>query len=1445
MEIKNIKIFSWILIGLTLVVTSCRDDTFSPYWDDNSDEYTVTLNIGLEAMNPVSRAEGDNGNSGNGSLTYDAGPAIASGSQIDMLVYAVYYDANQNPNNPKWEAATEYAKAESPFEEFEVGYGQTIVDVKDKFKNGGHHTMTLTLKKDYDYRVVFWAQNHETKAYVIDDLKKVQMKYKIEEMNSPEGSTGDDSDAEEETKEATSAQNIVSVNNDEKRDAFCRYVKLNAENTNKNITIWLRRPLAQINVGTRGFDFETITRNSDKKYLYSKVRINRAARYFNVVEDKVYTNTGQDDNYNGEEDTESFYTVDYEYNRIPAYWKWGEDSVPDYPSYTIYDLKNRSIENGVYSAYNTFISLHPEKLQGASTDEEKMTKFMQLYGKEEFLKVHLFDNGGGHKEHKEKLEGEGKNPPMYEETQEEGGYFSYCGMGVSGDEKFNNESEIFKYLSMAYVFVPTEQDGPSYTLDSFRMWLATDKEGHNEFEVLSLNHVPVQRNRRTNIVGSLLTAKADLQIIVDDDFGGNKISGDNVVSGEISEGFYYNAEKKEFQISSREGLLFFQRLVNGNVAVRQISQASTGVELKGKYPYKEYGTGNPMNLSYDPVRYEDLDPLKAQILLKGTGLIDYVYKGVDDYTTTFNGFTVHLALDDNKWPLYNNFSFLGCTVRLMADIDMSGIDWIPIGFDCCSWDNSTNDNNNEPYTAAVAQIGPINYRTIVKKGTKDVYLQYRRAFCGTFDGNNHTVYNIKTKKFGPEVLEYNRQKVDKGSGSAGPLDNLPWFGRGFFGLGGPGVVIKNLRLQNIEIHGNNGVAGIIAVVNSAGLEARIDNCVVDGGKITADPLYRYDTNPENSYQGRTHARGVYVAGIVGQFSAYGDNSGVTNCEVRNVTITGFRRMGGIIGSIADQGDSKMGNSDFQVDIIVEGNTVANSLILCNQFVPFNYVFNDEANNIWKNGYGWGTASAFAPMSAMVVGGLLDGIDAFESNFGYKQRETNPHTRNEFYNDYVGGYNTVNNVQYSILNVMENTTESKLQQKDPNTRRVAIVENIPLEHIPMFSSLFVDEVSLEDNYYGNSNLRTKITFQEDAQIWVGDLNNGKDARFRFPMKFPTSAGIEYNPYHQDAGKVGMYLETVYLSGENGVGGKAVITPTGIDSVNSCVMYVTVRDFKQFENKIKGNGNATKSLPSTTTTIKDVVLRGSPYGWAGILFAPNANMTGVTLDNVTIYDVYQTLALEKTATSLDGQTLQNYTYWYDYSCEGNNSQLTPKTNLPEIPLTVKNKSNLRGYTFPGKGWSQINYLETTFEQGAETVHSNSKSSPIHNLYYPDEAGDTIVQINGISEKCGIAQMQRYKVCRIDAPTYFSDCYFKAPFFIDLSHTTETVNFSNCFATSTYANLAINLEESGKKNGQQVYFIEILSDTKEGKTVVRYYGMKEGDAPSEDNYNEGFLIAEEKSS
>jgi len=169
-------------------------------------------------------------------------------------------------------------------------------------------------------------------------------------------------------------------------------------------------------------------------------------------------------------------------------------------------------------------------------------------------------------------------------------------------------------------------------------------------------------------------------------------------------------------------------------------------------------------------------------------------------------------------------SYYGETVKLTADIDLSGYAWTPIG------------------------SGDVNGTWI--------------GFNGEFDGQGHTVSNMK---------------VTKGGG---------W--NGFFGLVGRNSTgftdsISNLTVKNAVINGASRMTG--AIVGQ--MYGNIENCHVEDVTITAIP----------NAVASGYDNGDKIGGIVGWHGDNGNNHYIKGCTAKNVSLKAYRDVAGIAGYI--------------------------------------------------------------------------------------------------------------------------------------------------------------------------------------------------------------------------------------------------------------------------------------------------------------------------------------------------------------------------------------------------------------------------------------------------------------------------------------------------------------------------------------------------------------------
>ena len=163
---------------------------------------------------------------------------------------------------------------------------------------------------------------------------------------------------------------------------------------------------------------------------------------------------------------------------------------------------------------------------------------------------------------------------------------------------------------------------------------------------------------------------------------------------------------------------------------------------------------------------------------------------------------------------------------------------------------------------------------LVEKGTG-----YVNIFKGTFDGQGHTISNLNvvSNKFA-----------------------------GLFGQVCTSGSIKNLNVKNVNLKSNH-YAGAIVAWNESGLI--IEDCHVDGGTITVTPEL---INGE-------YDNGDKAGGIAG----FMQSGTINNCSAKNLTISAYRDLGGIVGYVA-------GN------IHITNNQANNIKLVCDQtlYIPY-------------------------------------------------------------------------------------------------------------------------------------------------------------------------------------------------------------------------------------------------------------------------------------------------------------------------------------------------------------------------------------------------------------------------------------------------------------------------------------------------------------------------------
>ena len=274
MKYKN-KIFT-MLGGLGFLLSACASDSPADNGGKGEGQATGSLrfSIALETNVPATRVNND----GNSEVSH-----IGKGEKINRLIYAVYMV----------DEATGKYELDTPAHPV-----QTVMPVD--FTNGKTVEFTVdNLITDQQYHFAFWAQNSESDAFDTSDLRCVEVKYKDSEGRNY-------------------------ANNDESRDAFCQVwsgsISSDPEKR-ETVSVILKRPLAQINVGTTGADYKNILQGVEVfpnlKITHSQISVNGVARFLNVVDNKILH--AEDMAAIGRQSDEAFTNVTFDWNVIPAF----------------------------------------------------------------------------------------------------------------------------------------------------------------------------------------------------------------------------------------------------------------------------------------------------------------------------------------------------------------------------------------------------------------------------------------------------------------------------------------------------------------------------------------------------------------------------------------------------------------------------------------------------------------------------------------------------------------------------------------------------------------------------------------------------------------------------------------------------------------------------------------------------------------------------------------------------------------------------------------------------------------------------------------------------------------------------------------------------------------------------------------------------------------------
>lgn len=273
---RNNKNFIAVVLGaFLLLLGACAESDLTA--DDPSvglDENglaTVSIDVSIENTLGGTRADGYD-------YTKDptqSGTYISTGQRINALIYAVY-KMNITSAGTTFALVEYFRDSTKTVDGITAGKGQTV----DQFSAKETKHISMKVDPELSYRIVFWAQDAQCKAYTTTDLEEITISY------------------------------ANASNNDESRDAFCGWVDLSAGKTNKTAKAVLRRPFAQINVGTTGADYKNLI--YDPNLRPNGITITQSTMTVTGVADKYNALTGEAEGRTG-------LKAQFEYSWLPAW----------------------------------------------------------------------------------------------------------------------------------------------------------------------------------------------------------------------------------------------------------------------------------------------------------------------------------------------------------------------------------------------------------------------------------------------------------------------------------------------------------------------------------------------------------------------------------------------------------------------------------------------------------------------------------------------------------------------------------------------------------------------------------------------------------------------------------------------------------------------------------------------------------------------------------------------------------------------------------------------------------------------------------------------------------------------------------------------------------------------------------------------------------------------
>jgi hypothetical protein len=163
--------------------------------------------------------------------------------------------------------AGDYAK-QLQWAVYKTGTDEMVVDGKNAEFDKSGTTVTLRLLKNYNYDIIFWAQNADAPYSFNEEKQQIEVNYDTKDVNT--------------------------FMNDENRDAFYATIKdLNVSDNTTDQSVMLRRPFAKIVVMTSKEDYEYARDNLKTRPDASTMKLN-VYKTFDLINEEVADDSAEE-----------------------------------------------------------------------------------------------------------------------------------------------------------------------------------------------------------------------------------------------------------------------------------------------------------------------------------------------------------------------------------------------------------------------------------------------------------------------------------------------------------------------------------------------------------------------------------------------------------------------------------------------------------------------------------------------------------------------------------------------------------------------------------------------------------------------------------------------------------------------------------------------------------------------------------------------------------------------------------------------------------------------------------------------------------------------------------------------------------------------------------------------------------------------------------------------